>query len=211
MSIEDEVIYTIRKARDIASYCRDDIWAKAKEQNREPKIYLHWTAGGYNTVYDDYHINIKGDGQVFYSDEDLGVCRPATYRRNSGSVSITLCCCVGGTTKDLGCNPPTPIQIERMSQVVCGIAEGLWLTIDKQRVLTHGEAANNEDGFYACEPYAVWSDPAPADGDTRWDLEFLGTDESPSYKPFDTTGVRGGDVLRGKAEWYRDKYLPLID
>lgn len=26
------------------------------------RIYLHWTAGHYNNTYDDYHLNITGDG-----------------------------------------------------------------------------------------------------------------------------------------------------
>ena len=27
-------------------------------------IYLHWTAGRYNQFFDDYHLNIDGDGKV---------------------------------------------------------------------------------------------------------------------------------------------------
>ena len=37
----------------------------------------------------------------------------------------------------------------------------------------------------------------------NWDLEYLGTPESPSFNPWATDGSRGGDVLRGKANWYR--------
>ncbi len=39
----------------------------------------------------------------------------------------------------------------------------------------------------------------------RWDLEFLGTPDSPAYNPWATNGSRGGDVLRGKANWYRNQ------
>ena len=31
------------------------------------RIYLHWTAGHYNNTYDDYHLNITGDGTVWSS------------------------------------------------------------------------------------------------------------------------------------------------
>ena len=37
-------------------------------------------------------------------------------------------------------------------------------------------------------------------------LEYLQTDESPSFKPWATDGSRGGDVLRGKANWYRKQW-----
>ena len=97
-------------------------------------------------------------------------------------------------------------QIEMMAQVIWKIADGLWLTIDKKHILTHGEAANNEDDYYdAHNPYSWWND-SYGDGDTRGDLEYLGTDESPRYNPQATDGSRGGDVLRGKANWYRNEY-----
>ena len=135
--------------------------------------------------------------------DDLSEVLAHTWKRNSGSVGITLDCAYGATTNNLGEYPPTTKQIEVMAQVIAVIAEGLWLTIDKARILTHGEAANNEDGLYLHYPYATWSKPLPDDGDVRWDLEFLGTPESPRYNPFATDGTRGGDVLRGKANWYK--------
>ena len=76
--------------------------------------------------------------------------------------------------------------VEKMAETVAYLCHYLDITNDKQHVLTHGEAANNEDGIYCHEPYACWSDPQPSDGITRWDLEFLGTDESPEYNPFAT-------------------------
>ena len=33
------------------------------------KIYLHWTAGRYNQQFDDYHINIDGDGNIYIDGE----------------------------------------------------------------------------------------------------------------------------------------------
>ena len=90
------------------------------------------------------------------------------------------------------------VQIDGMAQAIAALCNGLWLTIDKTRVLTHGEAADNEDGVYAHEPYG------PKNGCERWDLEYLGTEESPCYNPWTEDGTRGGDVLRGKANWYRN-------
>lgn len=169
---------------------------------REPKIYLHWTAGRYSQFWDDYHVQIDEDGKLYMppdvtlDDDSL----PATYRRNTGSVAITLLCCVGATTEDLGEMPPTEAQIESMAQAIVAISDGLWLTIDKNHVLTHGECADNEDGIYPHEDYG------PKTTCERWDLEFLQTDESPKFNPWAEDGSRGGDVLRGKANYYRNKW-----
>lgn len=186
----------------MAARCREDVWASAASVGREPKIYLHWTAGTYNYIFTDYHINITGNGDIYVTTEDLSTVKNHTWKRNTGAIGIALCCCSGGGSTNLGIYPPTATQIEVMAQVIDVVATGLWLTIDKAHVLTHGEAANNEDGDWNCHnPYAWWND-SYNDGDTRGDLEYLGTDESPSYNPFATDGSRGGDVLRGKANWY---------
>lgn len=197
---------TIDELRTLAEDAREAIWRKAKLNDREPKIYLHWTAGHYNQKFDDYHVNITGDGKLWVSTDDLSEVLSHTWKRNSGAVGITLCCGVGSGSRDLGDEPPTAAQIEAMAQAIVAVADGLWLTIDKKHVLTHGEAADNEDGYYGAHmPYAWWND-SYGDGDTRGDLEYLGTDESPRYNPKATDGSRGGDVLRGKANFYRNEW-----
>jgi hypothetical protein len=120
-------------------------------------------------------------------------------------VGIAICGCYGAGSVDLGDEPPTEEQIEVMAQIIAVLADNLWLTIDKQWVMTHGEAANNEDGEEPHYCYAWWNDEY-GDGDTRGDLEYLGTNESPEYDPFATDGSRGGDVLRSKAAYYRNKF-----
>ena len=80
---------------------------------------------------------------------------------------------------------------------VTALADGLWLTIDIERIMTHGEAADNADGVCAHAPYG------PKSTCERWDLEYLGTAESPVFTPWAKDGTRGGDVLRGKAQYYR--------
>ena len=190
---------TVEEVRDMAENCRESIWEQARAYGREPKIYLHWTAGHYGQYYlDDYHIAIDADGSI-YVGHDFDEVLAHTYHRNSGAVGITLACCVGATSDNLGNEPPTDAQIEAMAQVIVAIADGLWLTIDKNHVLTHGEAADNEDGIEPHDPYG------PKSTCERWDLEFLGTSESPSFNPYATDGSRGGDVLRGKAIWYRNQ------
>ena len=197
---------TVEELKQIASDQREAVWAEAESVGREPKVYLHWTAGHYFQKFEDYHINITANGDIWLTTEDLSEVLGHTWKRNTGSIGVTLCCCAGATTNDLGDEPPTDDQINAMAKVTTALCDGLWLTIDKSHVLTHGEAAANEDGEYPHPTYACWDDEC-GDGQVRWDLEYLGTDESPEYAPWDLDGARGGDVLRGKAQWYRDEKL----
>ena len=189
---------TVNELRDMADAARDEIWDIAARYGRSPKIYLHWSAGHYFHTFNDYHINITADGKLYLATEDFSDVLAHTYHRNSGAVGIALCCCADATTNDLGSEPPTADQIEAMAQAVWKVADGLWLTIDKNHVLTHGEAADNEDGIAPHYQYG------PKGSVERWDLEYLGTDESPRYNPWAEDGTRGGDLLRGKAQWYRE-------
>lgn len=189
---------TPAELEDLAGRYRENIQAAAEHVGRETKVYLHWSAGHYGQFWDDYHVQIDKDGEIYViGDGELDDVLEATYRRNSGSVSICILGCLDANTNNLGQESPTPLQIDGMAQAIAALCNGLWLTIDKTRVLTHGEAADNEDGVYAHEPYG------PKSTCERWDLEYLGTLESPKYHPWAEDGMRGGDVLRGKANWYR--------
>ena len=190
---------TLNELSAMASDAREAIWEAAQEYGREPKIYLHWTAGHYHQKFDDYHVNIDKDGRIFVSTDDLSEVLAHTWRRNSGSVGITLDCCAGATSDDLGNEPPTLKQIESMAQCIQVVADALWLTIDMNHVMTHGEAADNVDGLNTHEDYG------PQSTVERWDLQFLGTDESPEYTTDYDDPSTGGNVLRGKALWYKNQ------
>ena len=88
-----------------------------------------------------------------------------------------------------------------MAYTVAVLCYVLDIQIDKMHVMTHGEAADNEDGRCPHEPYG------PRTTCERWDLEYLGTEESPSFNPWADDGSRGGDVIRGKANWYMNEYF----
>ena len=189
---------TPAELESLAMFYREPLQSAAHVLGRETKVYLHWTAGHYGQFWSDYHVQIDKDGEIYViGDGELDDVLAATWRRNSGSVSIAILGCFGATTENLGQESPTPLQIDGMAQAIAALCNGLWLTIDKQRVLTHGEAADNEDAIRPHDPYG------PQNGCERWDLEYLGTDESPIYNPWAEGGTRGGDVLRGKANWYR--------
>lgn len=192
---------SLEELYQVARNSYDGLWDAAKGLGRDVKIYLHWSAGRYNSKFEDYHVNIDCNGNIFLSTDDLSEILAHTYRRNTGSVGVSLCCAYGATSSDLGDYAPTAEQIETMSRVGCVLADALDLTIDKKRILTHGEAADNEDGIWCHEEYG------PKSTCERWDLEYLGTDESPRFNPWATDGSRGGDVLRGKMAWYRSQGL----
>lgn len=192
---------TLENIRTLAEAARNQLWQDAKNMQRDVKIYLHWTAGRYGQRFNDYHINIDQDGSLWVSTDDFSETLPHTWHRNTGSVGVTLCCCYGADTADLGDYPPTAAQIEAMAQVIAVLADGLWLTIDRDRVMTHAEAADNIDGLLP-----EGDEYGPCNGCERWDLQFLGTEESPTFlTDYDDTRT-GGNVLRGKANWYRSQW-----
>ena len=99
--------------------------------NRISQIYLHWTAGRYGQLYDDYHFNIDADGTV-YRTSSLSQYKSHTWRRNSGSIAVALCCGLGaqanhGYDADLGQFAPTAVQTDKMAQTVALLVTALGL------------------------------------------------------------------------------------
>ena len=166
--------------------------------NRISQIYLHWTAGRYGQLYDDYHFNIDADGSsVYQTCTQLTELKSHTWQRNTGAIGIALCCACGalphnGRDTDFGKFPPTPRQIDAAGKLVAKLAQGLNIPIDRRNILTHCEAALI-DGY---GPYS-------GDAETRWDLWYL------RDSPGDGAMKPGGQVIRGKALWYA-KSSPLV-
>ena len=108
-------------------------------------IYLHWTAGTYDQVFDDYHINIGEHGELYLTCNMLREYKSHTWRRNSRSVGITLCCAKDAIlaykcNPVFGAYPPTMLQVEQMAIVVAILCHELELEINNDTVLTHAEA-----------------------------------------------------------------------
>lgn len=193
---------TLDELAQVAANSREDLWSAARSAGREhPLIVLHWTAGHYGQYWpDDYHIHVDEDGEIYLSTEDLSDVLPHTENLNRGSIGVTLCCCAFATTSDLGDEPPTEEQIEVMAQVIAVLCANLWLTIRKDIVATHGEFADDPEYYDEEDMYG------PNNDCLRWDLQYLGTDESPYYTADHSDPHTGGNVLRGKAEWYRHEW-----
>ena len=80
--------------------------------------------------------------------------------------------------------PPTNKQVEVMAQVVAAICKGKGWEPTVDRVKTHAEWAD-------IDGYGIHDD----DPDMRWDLLKLPQEEG-----------NGGDIIRGKANWYLARY-----
>ena len=52
-------------------------------------IYLHWTAGGYNSVVGPYHTIFTGDGKI-HQNVPYTQHTPHTYNRNTNSVGLSV-------------------------------------------------------------------------------------------------------------------------
>lgn len=170
----------------------EDIRTMAEEARGSiTKIYLHWSAGHYGLkdngsrdlaqlYLNDYHFCVDRDGAIFTDTDDLTERKSHTWRRNTGSIAISMACCVFATSNDLGDEPPTDQQIECMSMAIAAACKGLGLDITVENVMTHAEAADL-DGY------------GPATTCERWDLAILKNGE---------VWMSGGDTLRGKANFY---------
>ena len=193
---------TLDELARVAANSREDLWAAARSAGlKHPLLILHWSAGWYDNFYpDDYHIQIGEHGEIYLSTNDLSEILAHTWHLNTGTVGISMCCCACATTDDLGEAPPTEDQIEIMSQVIATLCTELWLTISFENVLTHGEAGDDPNLY---EPWELYG---PHNDCERWDLQFLGTDESPEWVDDYSDPSTGGNVLRGKAAWYRAEW-----
>lgn len=193
---------TLEEIGKVAANSREDLWAAAKSAGLEhPLIVLHWSAGHYGQFFeDDYHVQIDEGGEIYLSTNDLSEVLAHTWHLNRGTVGVSLCCACFATTEDLGDEPPTEAQIETMAQVIAVLSANLWLTCDRADiVMTHGEAGDNTDLYddedlYGCQ-----------NGCERWDLQYLGTPESPEYTDDYDDQTTGGNVLRRKAKAFQHK------
>ena len=194
---------TLSELGQVAANSREALWGSAKSAGLEnPLIVLHWTAGHYGQYWPDhYHIHVDENGEIYLSVNDLSEVLSHTWKLNRGTVGVTLCCAVGATTEDLGDEPPTSAQIEKMAQVIAVLCANLWLTCNRRDiVMTHGEAGDDSNLYDDEDLYG------PQNDCERWDLQYLGTDESPEYTDDYDDPTTGGNVLRGKAAWYQAEW-----
>jgi len=160
------------------------------------RLYLHWTAGDYATVFPAYHVCVALDPRgepVAQWTHDLranmrDVREPGapyaahTAGRNSFAIGLAICGMRDATPHDFGAFP----LLEPMLALGCATAARLCafygIAIEPAYVLTHAEAAL-ADGYFG------------SGDDQRWDIARL----SPAAAPLvPGDAARTGDELRAR-------------
>ena len=162
------------------------------------KIYLHWTASGYDldrSIWDTegkywagYHRYILGNGQVVPNKHPghstFGVTPPNhTFGRNTSSAAFSVSGMAGGSPSNFGNSPIKATQYESMASSVASLAKSWgWgkNDITSKNVITHSEAAKM-DG-YAGE---------------RWDLDKLYQGDPTGSGPNKIRGMIQGKMFEG--------------
>jgi len=178
---------SIADAQAPSADIQDDI-----KPGRDKKLYLHWTAGGYEGTAGGYHTVITGDGKV-HRKIDYNKTGEHTESRNQNSVGLAVAA-MREVPKGSGkyTDWPKPVQIDRLVEESAKITKAWgWKPsdINIKKVMTHGEAGSGKDGYLPAvskKPYNYGPKVWGGDG-SRWDLDML----SPSDKIGD-----GGQKLR---------------
>jgi hypothetical protein len=172
-------------------------WRPQFPPGRLEAIYLHWSAGDYETVYPAYHFCIAiADGQpVVVQTHDLRAnmrdvregdapYAAHTAGRNSYAAGIAIMAMRDARPDDFGAYPLVEDAVTALCAVAATVALAYDIPLDVEHVMTHAEAAI-VDGYFG------------AGGDhERWDIARL----MPAALPLTENDARvAGDTLRARA------------
>jgi len=173
-----------------------DAWRPQFPAGRLERIYLHWSAGDYETVYPAYHYCVAFSGGIplIVETSDLRAnmrdvrtssnpYAAHTSGRNSFAAGLAVMAMGDARPDDFGAFPPMPEALDALCAVAAAIAGAYDIPIDAAHLMTHAEAAI-VDGYFG------------ADGDDqRWDIARL----QPSPLPLTQEDARRtGDELRAR-------------
>ncbi len=179
-----------------------EAWKPDFPSGRIERLYLHWSAGDYQTVYPAYHfcIGLDGSSKPFVaqtSDLRLNMRdvrtepqQPYTAHtrgRNSFAAGLSIMCMQDARPADFGKFPLTMNLIDALCYVTARVATFYGITTDPDMVMTHAEAAVI-DGYFGPEP------------EQRWDIARLASSAVP-LREADAAAV--GDELRQRIGTYR--------
>jgi hypothetical protein len=145
--------------------------------------YYHWTAGHYDTLFEDYHgecERVNGEWLMKLThdprDNAKGVNDndPAshTYRRNTGAIGISIAGMYNATTKNFGDEPITVVGLHHLCAMMAAFCK-------KYGIDTHGVVSS---GVYTGEPSLL------THGEAAWHIG-----KPPQYK--DYFGERWDEVV----------------
>ncbi len=161
------------------------------------RVYLHWTAGDYRTVFPAYHFCVALDeagepivcatSDLRANARDLSTAGDLPYAahvagRNSYACGLAVAAMAGATPHDFGAFPLRDDLLDALCRVAAVVAAHYAVPVEPGFVATHAEAAL-EDGYFG------------AGDDERWDIARLVPDARPLCP--DEAG-RTGDLLRAR-------------
>ena len=174
-------------------------------KGRVKRLYFHWAGSRYTGPLSElYHITVLGpggnkpEGTVALATDNFAAVLEHTWQRNTGAIGISMACMYdasdNGSKANFGSEPPTAKMINVMHQIGGILAAELDIPVDIQHVMSHAEAGNNADGWYAHAPYGPGSPKVE-----RWDWWY--------YPERNTPGA-GGEYLRDNVRFYKAQVTP---
>jgi hypothetical protein len=162
---------------------------------RIDRIYTHWSAHDYGSVFPAYHFCVAVDpnGEIVVvnthdvrenmRDVNLSPEEPYaahTRRRNGFALGISIMAMSEATPSDFGPHPLTNALVDALCLVGGGLARHYSVPIDADHVMSHAEAALR-DGYFGTAPQE------------RWDIARLAPDPRPLHP---NEALEVGEVLR---------------
>lgn len=158
-------------------------------------IYLHWSAGTYEQVFESYHfcVAMRAGEVVVVQTNDLRANMRDVYlhleepyaahtaRRNSYAAGLSIMGMQNARPDDFGPYPITQPLIEGLCRVAAAIARAYDIPVISSHILTHAEAAV-ADGYFGTELE-----------DERWDIARLYANPHPLEAE---EAHATGDILR---------------
>jgi|SRR5579884_258496 len=172
-------------------------WTPALPEGRIERIYTHWSAHDYESVFPAYHFCIAktsaGDlvvvnthdvrenmREVYNAPEEPYAAH--TRGRNSFALGISIMAMEGAAPHDFGSYPLTEDLLDALCLVGAKLANSYGVPIDAEHVMSHAEAALR-DGYFGMAP------------EERWDIARLRAEDR-ALVPQDALDV--GEQLRAR-------------
>ena len=172
--------------------------ASGETGKRGNAIYLHWTAGNYNSTAGPYHTVFTGDGTMHRKTE-YTQRSGHTEGRNTNSVGLSL-----AANPDIN-QWPTEDQKVAMAKEGARIAKNWgWSAgdINLNKVLTHGEAGSNLDGVNATTNYGLFG---RGDSRVQPEKEKLARGSIADFERWDLDIMKKGDKYGSGGDEMRNR------
>lgn len=170
-------------------------WTPALPEGRIERIYTHWSAHDYHSVFPAYHFCVTSDenGELLVvNTHDVRENMRDVYQapdepyaahtrgRNSYALGISMMAMEGAKPDDFGAYPLTEELIDGLCLLAAKLAKYYGVPIDAEHVMSHAEAALH-DGYFGTEP------------EERWDIARLRAEDRPLVEQ---DGIDVGEELR---------------